>query len=412
MTHETAARKKTGSDSPRVVAILRAGQGSATGGGRDRPSSRPSLLATTRAAGPPPKAEPELTRLRKHIETLASPEYGGRRGEVSAKSRAYLIERFKALGLKPLFDGSFSQEIPDREPGRVMGTNVGATLDGADPKLADEWVIVAAHFDHLGVRDGVLFPGADDNASAVAMMLEVARCLVSDPEKPRRSVMFVGFDLEERGLFGSRYFAEHPPVPLEKVALFVTADMIGRSLAGVGTDFVFVMGTERWPSSRAWIREASKGKPLRVGMLGADLLVVDRSDYGPFRSRQVPFLFFSTGENPCYHRPTDVAATLDYPKAEAISRVVYEVVRRAVSSDARPRWSEPPDNGIDEARALRVVLRMLRDHADDLKLGKATAYVMGKALEILDGVDARGRIEPGERAGVIRMAQVVMAAIF
>jgi hypothetical protein len=353
-----------------------------------------------------------LARIRKHVETLASPEYGGRRGEVAEKSRVYLIEAFNALGLEPLFDGSFSQEIPDRDGRPAMGRNVGAKLAGADPKLAGEWVIVAAHFDHLGVRDGVLYPGADDNASAVAMMLEVARCLAADPEKPRRSVMFIGFDLEERGLFGSRYFAEHPPVPLEKVALFVTADMIGRSLAGVGTDFVFVMGTERWPMSRGWIREASEGKPLRVGMIGADLLVIPRSDYGPFRSRQVPFLFFSTGENPCYHTPSDVAETLDYPKAEAISRVVFEVVRRAVHSDARPGWSDPPDNGIEEVRALRMVLRMLRDHGEEMKLGRTTAYVMRKALEMLDAADARGRIEPGERAAVIRMAQVIMAAMF
>ncbi len=242
------------------------------------------FVAPTCAAGP----EPDAARIRKHVATLASPEFGGRRGPVAERSRTYLIDEFKRLGLKPLFDGSFYQDIPDREPGSLMGRNVGAKLVGTDPKLRDEWVIVSAHFDHLGVRDGVLYPGADDNASAVAMMLEVARCLVAVPEKPRRSVMFIGFDLEERGLFGSRYFVEHSPLPLDKVALFVTADMIGRSLAGVGTDFVFVMGTERWPSSRSWIRDASRAKPLRVGMLGADLLLLDRSDYGPFRRGRSP----------------------------------------------------------------------------------------------------------------------------
>ncbi len=294
----------------------------------------------------------------------------------------------------------------------MLGRNVGAKLVGSDPKLRDEWVIVAAHFDHLGVRDGVLFPGADDNASAVAMMLEVARCLVANPEKPRRSVMFVGFDLEERGLFGSRYFVEHSPVPLDKVALFVTADMIGRSLAGVGTDFVFVLGTERWPSSRDWIRDASRGRPLRVGMLGADLLLLDRSDYGPFRSRKVPFLFFSTGENPCYHTPSDVAETLDYGKAEAISRLMYAVIRRAIQADERPSWRETPDNGMEEARSLRVVLKMLREHSAELKIGRTPSYFMDQALATLEGVVERGKIEPSERASVIRLAQLVMAAIF
>ncbi len=365
-------------------------------------------LAPTRASGP----EPELAGIRKHVTTLASPEFGGRRGPVAEKSRAYLIDEFKRLGLEPLFDGSFYQDIPDREPGMFIGRNVGAKLVGSEPKLRDEWVIVAAHFDHLGVRDGVLYPGADDNASAVAMMLEVARCLVASPEKPRRSAMFLGFDLEERGLFGSRYFVEHSPIPLDKVALFVTADMIGRSLAGVGTDFVFVLGTERWPPFRDWIRDASRGKPLRIGMLGADLLLLDRSDYGPFRSRKVPFLFFSTGENPCYHTPNDLPETLDYAKAEAISRVMYAVIRRAIQADERPVWREPPDNGMDEARSLRVVLRMLREHSAELKIGRTPSYFMEQALTTLDGVVDRGRIEPAERASVIRMAQLVMAAIF
>ncbi len=411
MTHESPVRKKSGPNRPRVGAVLTAGET------LRRVAVAWAALATlalaaTRAAEPPSGPEPERARLRGHVETLASPEFGGRRGEVAEKSRAYLIEAFRALKLEPLFEGSYYQDILDREPGPAMGRNVGAKLVGSDPKLRDEWVIVAAHFDHLGVRDGVLYPGADDNASAVAMMLEVARCLVASHERPRRSVMFVGFDLEERGLVGSRYFAEHPPVPLGKVALFVTADMIGRAVGGVGTDLVFIMGTERWPSSRSWIREASAGKPLRVAMLGTDILLYDRSDYGPFRSRHVPFLFFTTAESPRYHSPLDNAETLDYPKAEAISRVIYGVVRKAIQADDRPAWRDSPDNGMDEARALRVVLRIFLDHADELKIGKTPSFLLTRAIGILDGVEARGRIEPGERTNVIRMTQVVMAAIF
>ena len=127
--------------------------------------------------------------------------------------------RSAALKLEPLFDGSYTQPILAGETGANLGCNVGARLRGSDPALRDEWIIVSAHFDHLGVRDGVLFPGADDNASGVAMMLEVARSFVAVAEQPKRSVMFVGFDLEETGLFGSRYFVEHPPVPLDRIAL-------------------------------------------------------------------------------------------------------------------------------------------------------------------------------------------------
>jgi hypothetical protein len=407
MTHESNRRRNRGEKSRDRVGVLRVGEG------LRRLTVASALVATLPfVASRAPGAEPEAARIKAHVATLASAEFGGRRGPVAEKSRAYLIEEFKELGLRPAFGDAFTQDIPDREPGPPMGRNVAAKLVGSDPKLKDEWIVVAAHFDGLGVRDGVLYPGADDNASAVAMMLECARCLVAGPEKPRRSVMFVGFDLEERGLFGSRYFVEHPPVPIDRIALFVTADMIGRSLAGIGGDFAFVMGTERWPESRAWIREASRDRPIRLGLLGADLLVIDRSDYGPFRARNVPFLFVSTGENPCYHAPSDVPETLDYAKAEAISRVVSAVVRRAADADARPSWREPADNGMDEARDLRTVMRMLRDHADELKIGRTPRYFLDQALKTLDAVVDRGHLEPGERARVIRMAQVVMAAVF
>jgi hypothetical protein len=411
MTHQSragriASKKKTGL--ARVARVLKTLSFIAIAWASCGPGHRGALQCL--AADAPPT--PELARLKRHVETLASPEYGGRKGELAEKSRTYLIDAFKKLGLQPLFDGSWHQDIPDRQPGPPMGRNVGAKLVGSDPRLRDEWVIVSAHFDHLGVRQGVLYPGADDNASAVAMMLEVARCLIESKERPGRSVMFIGFDLEERGLFGSRYFAEHPPVPLERVALFLTADMIGRSLGGVCPRHVFVMGTERFTSARKWIREASAGTSLRVGLLGADLLLLDRSDYGPFRARQIPFLFFSTGENPCYHTPRDVPETLDYPKVETITQVIYRVVQTAVRADPRPVWLANPDNGMDEASSLREVFAILRDNREALKIGKTPAYLLDQSLSMLEGIEARGKIEPGERTRLIRMAQVVMAAIF
>ncbi len=355
---------------------------------------------------------PELSRLKSHVEILASREYGGRSGEVAEKSRLYLVEAFRRLGLAPLFAGSFYQDIPDREPGPPIGRNVGAMIPGSDPKLRDEWVIVAAHFDHLGIRRGVLYPGADDNASAVAMMLEVARSLAESAVRPRRSVMIVGYDLEERGLVGSRYFAEHSPIPLDQVSLFVTADMIGRSLGGVCPRHVFVMGTERTAPSREWVLRAAEGQPLSVAMIGADLLLIDRSDYGPFRARKIPFLFFSTGENPCYHTPADVPETLDYGKLEAISRLIHRVVRRAIEADARPTWLDRPDNGIDEARALLDVFSILSRHRDDLKIGSTPRFLMDRAIAMLKVVVERGSITQSERAALIRLAQVVMAAVF
>jgi hypothetical protein len=354
---------------------------------------------------------PEPARLREIVETLASPEFGGRSGPGGEKAAAYLVDQFRRLELEGLFGGEYTQTIPGQEPGTRIGRNVGAVLRGSDPTLRDQWIILAAHFDHLGVRGGKLYPGADDNASGVAMMLEVARCLTRAPARPRRSVMFIGFDLEETGLFGSRYFVAHSPVPLERVALFVTADMIGRSLAGVCDDHVFVIGTEHAPGLRPWIQEAGKGRQLTIDLLGADLLVLNRSDYGPFRSRSIPFLFFTTGENPRYHTPQDTPDTLDHPKMTAIARMIHQVVRTAVDAPAVPRWQAEPDNPIAEAVAIRDVLRILSSHGESLKIGVAQSFVIKSTLALLDDIVQRGTITPDERARVIQGARIVLFTV-
>ena len=369
-------------------------------------------LAAPAARGAEPAPEPELPRLREHVVTLASPAFAGRRGAGGIKAAAYVEDAFRDLGLEPPFAGRYTQPIAGREPDQVLGRNVGARLVGSDPHLRDQWIIVAAHFDHLGVRDGVLYPGADDNASGVAMMLEVARCLARGDQPPRRSFLFLGFDLEEDGLFGSRYFVDHLPVPLRSIVLFVTADMIGRSLGGVCGRSVFVMGTEHAPGLRPWVTAAAAGRALDVALLGSDLLLLDRSDYGPFRAREVPYLFFSTGENPHYHRPSDTADSLDYPKLEAISRTILGVVRRAAAADDPPRWQRPPDHPLAEALALRDVLRTLLAHRDDLAIKPAITALMTATLHRLDAAIARGALTPAERNGLVRVSQLVLFSVF
>eukprot|EP00456_Euglypha_rotunda_P045868 TRINITY_DN363_c0_g1_i11.p1 TRINITY_DN363_c0_g1~~TRINITY_DN363_c0_g1_i11.p1 ORF type:complete len:284 (+),score=76.74 TRINITY_DN363_c0_g1_i11:726-1577(+) len=206
-----------------------------------------------------PAIKPE--QMKTHIEFLASPEMSGRSGAAKKEARRYIIEQWKKAGLQPLFPGGnqqgddskkvpvFEQPIPGNagEDGRIpiLGYNIGAWIPGSDPKLAHEIVIVSAHYDHLGMRDGEIFAGADDNASGVAMMIEVARLAAADKVRCKRSLVFVGFDLEERMLWGSRWFAAHPPWPIERVKLFITADMIGRSLGSLPLPVVFVMGSER-----------------------------------------------------------------------------------------------------------------------------------------------------------------------
>ena len=368
-----------------------------------------SCLVSARAQGPAEAPAPAESRLRAEVATLASPEFGGRRGAGGRKAAAHLVNAFRDLKLEPLFSGDYQQAIPGETP----GSNVGARLVGSDPGLRDEWIIVSAHYDHLGVRGGVLYPGADDNATGVAMMLEVARGLVRSPasERPRRSVMFIGFDQEEIGLFGSRYFVEHPPVPLGQIKLFVTADMLGRSLGGVCTNHVFVMGSEHVPGLRPWIEASAQGEPLRVGMLGSDMLLLDRSDYGPFRTRMIPYLFFSTGENPLYHSPEDTADTIDYVKLTAISRVILGVVRQAAAADALPGW-KPADRPIAEAATIRDLLKTLLANRAKLKIAPIQNLLMTNTMRSLDAIVERGVITPGERAGMVNVVRIVLLSLF
>src|SRR5262245_56187543 len=131
-------------------------------------------------------AEAELSveihthELRAHVYRLASPEFKGRRGPGAARASKHIADAFERLHLKPLFADSYFQPIPSLVPDKAtgkegfVGRNVGAFIPGGDPALKDEWVLLSAHFDHVGVRDDKLYPGADDNATGVAMLLEVA----------------------------------------------------------------------------------------------------------------------------------------------------------------------------------------------------------------------------------------------
>jgi hypothetical protein len=364
------------------------------------------VLAAVALAQDDPR--PERAKLESVVKVLTSPEMEGRRGEGARKAASFLIQEFQRLKLKPLFNGGFVQEIPGTESGKLQGRNVGAVIHGSDPELRDQWVIVSAHFDHLGKRGDVIYPGADDNASGVAMMLEVARSFTGAATAPRRSVAFIGFDLEEVGLFGSRYFVAHSPFPLERVSLFITADMIGRALGGICQAHVFVLGTEHTPGLRPWIQEAAKREPVKVGLLGSDLLVLNRSDYGPFRNRRVPYLFFSTGENPLYHSPEDRPETLDYAKLTAISRIIQGVTSTVANAPEVPRWCDAPDHPMAEAVTIRDVIRKLVESREALKLGGAQLFVMNRTLATLDEIIVRGSITPAERSSVIQAARLVL----
>src|SRR5262245_43344916 len=227
--------------------------------------------------------------LRTHVEYLASPKLEGR-GTAGGKqlARAYIERQFQDLRLEPLFGKTgFVQDIPgptNKEGERtLLGKNLGAWLPGSDPVLRDEFVILSAHYDHLGVTSQDIYPGADDNAGSVAMMLEVARRFVESGQRPRRSLIFLSCDLEEKMLWGARWFVAHPPQPIRQVRLFVTAEMIGRTLGDLPMKTVFVLGGEHSKGLKQIVNAIPVPPELDVAHLGIDLIGT-RSDYGPFWS--------------------------------------------------------------------------------------------------------------------------------
>jgi hypothetical protein len=150
---------------------------------------------------------------------------------------------------------------------------------------------------------------------------------------------------------------------------------------------------------------------VTVGLLGADILVFNRSDYGPFRTRGIPFLFFTTGENPHYHRPSDLADTINYPKLTTISQIIYQVVARAALAPAVPRWQKIQDDPFAEAVTIRDVMRMFVKNSAKLKIGFPQLFLINNTLATLDGIVERGSITPDERARVIQAARVVLFTV-
>lgn len=366
-------------------------------------------------------AEPALStitaaQVRPHVETLAGPEYRGRRGPDAFRAAQYLVDRFRECKLKPLFpDNRFDQRIPgdsDKEDGaHIVGVNVGGWIEGSDPVLKDEYIVIGVHHDHLGVREGEIYAGADDNATGVAMMLEVARVISSLPTPPKRSVVFIGFDLEEHLLWGSRWFVAHPPWPLTKVKLFMTADMIGRALGDLPLPVVFVMGSEHSPAIRATLDQSVRPKEVEIARLGIDL-VGTRSDYGPFRDRQIPFLFFSTGQHPDYHSPNDLPSKVNYEKVAQVSNLAARITQSVANAADAPVWTSDVELSLDEPRALERISTLLLEVDSDRPLTDVQRYMVSTVRNRTRRILEKGTMTADDRTWLTRMSQLMLLSVF
>ncbi len=315
----------------------------------------PPTVAAVAAPASPTVQRIDADQLRTHVEWLASDRLRGRNTPSPQLDLAadYIHGHFAELGLHALPETPDHQQRfecggPDH-PG--LASNVIALLPGRDPALAEQRVMVSAHYDHVGDHgDGAdsIFNGANDNASGTAAMLAIAQALATAARPPRRSVVFVAFCGEERGLLGSYHLAEHPLLPLEGIVAQLNLEMVGRP--GPGEPLT------------SWITGMSRsdlGTRLSAASQGMGVTFVDgteighaegnafhRSDNYPLALQGVVAHTISTGRlDALYHSPDDEADTLDYERMAVLIRAIAQATIAVANADGRPQWLDPPRPG-------------------------------------------------------------------
>lgn len=354
------------------------------------------LLAAASAGRAAAPACPDSAALMSRVRILCAPELAGRGGgSPGARAAGDSVAGWlAAAGLTPAFAGSWFQEFPLEGAEGAGGTcrNVAGILPGRGA-LAERWLVVGAHYDHLGRVEpgtddvparGAYYPGANDNASGVTALVELARLAAAGGAPDRRSCLFVSFGAEEIGLQGSAHLARNLPLPRERLDAMLNLDCVGRPeegrlyVGGVGTAAIFadlLAGAE------------ADGLDLVLspgGWAGSDHVV--------FNSREVPVLFFFTGPYPQYNRPEDDWGILDVPGLVRVTAFGARVLEELLA------WPEP--------LAYRAVAEAeLRPPAGDAPERRAwLGSIPDFAAEDSVGVRLAGVIDgsPAQRAGLAR----------
>lgn len=299
----------------------------------------PAEMRPPPPAPSPPPAQParkdplSAEALLATVTFLASPSLSGREpstpGDLTA--RAHLEARMRAAGLAPAGDGfqhPFAYE-DDEEEESVATANVVGVMRGGDPALAREVIVVGAHHDHLGADGRRMFPGANDDASGVSVVLALAEDLAARGERPRRTVAFVAFGAEEEGLYGSQAYVRSPPpgLALRDTVFMLNLDMVGSWSSTRRLDALHTFpGTPGHTALRALLPGYAD---LRVSLGEAG----DDSDHVTFCDADIPTTFLYTADRRCHHRPCDTAANLDAPNLSRIAHLARDLILAVANAD-------------------------------------------------------------------------------
>jgi aminopeptidase N len=386
------------------------------------------------------KPQFDITRMKADVEWLASPEREGRGAGSHGLDAAanYIADRFDRLGLSPLTPGSLLAEryfqpfnMTGENGAALTAHNVIGVLPGGNPALDGQALIISAHYDHLGfgwpdVRSGAkgqLHPGADDNASGVAVMLELARLMSAAKDKPERSIIFAAFVGEEEGLLGARHYVETAKMAGARFALSghianLNLDTVGRLADGKVT--IFGAASARELPFIFMGAAATTGVPVQT--VAQD---VNGSDHTAFLEAGVPAvqLFASTATD--YHRPSDTADKIDYAGLSKVAAVLKEAVdylaARAeplnFSGPAPAAQSRGPGPPTTPRRAATGVVPDMTDQGEGVRIGSVqpgsgaenAGLKPGDRLLVLGGIktsnlkalaDALKELRPGQKVDI------------
>ena len=266
-------------------------------------------------------------RLERHEYVLASDSLQGRKAgtEFAKKACDYIVKQWKEIGVEPYFDNSFLQPFNSKKFQNVVGK-----IRGNDSVLKDEYIVVGAHYDHLGVINGKIYNGADDNASGVSTLIELARELKRNQSNLKRSVILIAFDAEEVGLLGSTYFTKYPQMPIKNIKLMISIDMVG--WYKTSGKVIYEGGGTIKDGEKMILLSKLVPNGLNVEIKKFEESAFTATDTEPFATKGIPTLAVSTGLKSPYHKPEDEAHLIDYDGMALVTEHLGNLVQ-FISSD-------------------------------------------------------------------------------
>jgi len=276
------------------------------------------------------------TDLQLSLYKLASNEFEGRRsGEKGQKLAAkFLADYYKHIGIKSAYDSTYFQNIPKKYfkgLSNADSENVVAYIKGSS--LPHQYIIISAHYDHLGKKYGDIYAGADDDGSGTSAVLEIAEAFklaTNAGHRPKRSIVFLNFTGEEEGLFGSKYYTNNPIFPLKNTIANLNIDMIGRvdSTHKNQPNYVYLIGSDKLSSELKSISEKVNATYTKLNL---DYKYDEndpnkfyyRSDHYSFAKHNIPIIFYFNGVHKDYHQPTDTPDKIDYNLLAKRAKLVF-----------------------------------------------------------------------------------------